>query len=394
MSGVRTGLDVAVGWLRTGDRPAAHRLAADLLHEGRLGLVCNPSAVTSDLRAAPDALRAAGANVVALFGPEHGVRGDLPDGEPVPHGRDERTGLPVWSLYTHAYEPTAEMLAGLDALVFDLQDIGARFYTYAGTLSHVMRGAAAAGIPVIVLDRPNPLGGLALEGPILEPEHASLVGRHPIPIRHGATLGELGRLWARFGAGEEPYVVPCAGWKRDMLWRHTGLAWVPPSPAMPAPETALVYPGICLLEGTNVSEGRGTANPFQWFGAPWAQAEELADRLNAEELPGCRFRPIRFRPTASKHHGEVCEGCQLHVTDPAAFLPVAAGVAVLSVFRTVYDTFAWRETAATYAVDRLAGSTRLRTAIDAGLSWPELAAEWLEGLDAHRRLLLDVALYS
>ncbi|MGV3724379.1 MAG: exo-beta-N-acetylmuramidase NamZ family protein, partial [Actinomycetota bacterium] len=289
---VQSGLDKAVAWLGGGRVRGEEREVAELIRKARLGLVTNPSAVTRDLVSAPDALRAAGARVVALFGPEHGVRGEIPDGVKVPHGTDARTGIPLWSLYGADFAPTPEMLKDLDALVFDIQDVGARFYTFTSTLSHVMKSAAAANLPVIVLDRPNPIGGRLIEGPILEPKHASFVGLHPIPIRHGATMGELGRLWHHFGVGRPPHVVTCSGWLRAQRWGETGRSWIAPSPNIPAPEIALVYPGTCLLEGTNVSEARGTTLPFLCFGAPWVDAEALADRLNAAQLPGCRFRAV------------------------------------------------------------------------------------------------------
>ncbi|MBI3912441.1 MAG: DUF1343 domain-containing protein [Armatimonadetes bacterium] len=419
--------------------PGLHRLVAALradtllpdvspevwerLCHGRLGLVTHPSAVTADLDPAPEALAAAGARLALLFGPEHGVRGDAPDGQPVPSDIDARLGIPVVSLYGEQVRPPQETLAELDAILFDLQDVGARFYTFTTTLSHVMDAAAETGIPVVVLDRPNPIGGVQCEGPLLEPAHASFVGRFPIPIRHGLTLGELGRLFHRLGTGEEPVVVRVEGWTRGQYWRETGLPWVAPSPNMPTPETALVYPGTCLLEGTNVSEGRGTALPFEILGAPWLDAMELAAALSALALPGCRFRPVFFRPTASKYGGETCQGTQVHVTDGGAFRPVLTGVAILSVIRRLRpEAFAWpvrgesgRTDARTgpmrsqpalwtqvqipppdlhqarrrrpdtasaagnswyYPVDRLAGTSRLREAIDAGVDPREIAAEW------------------
>jgi len=391
----RSGLDLAVEWLQGGRIRSEHRDTADLLRKSRLGLVTNPSAVTHDLRATPDALRGAGAQVKALFGPEHGVRGEIADGVKVPNSTDARTGIPVWSLYGADAAPTAQMLAGLDALVFDIQDVGARFYTFTSTLSHVMRSAAEAKLPVIVLDRPNPLGGRIIEGPILEPAHASFVGLHPIPIRHGATMGELGRLWHHFGIGNPPLVVPCSGWRRKDLWDETELDWIPPSPNMPTPETALVYPGTCLLEGTNVSEARGTACPFRTFGAPWVDAEALTDRLNALELPGCRFRPTRFKPTSSKFIGDTCAGCQIHVLDPNAFRPVATGVAILSALRHAYpDQFAWRQGAGKFSVDRLAGTSKLREAVDAGTSWQTIARTWRDDQEKHRARLASLAVYE
>ena len=391
---VTTGLDLALSWLRGGKPLPDHRDTADLIRGGRLGLVTNPSAVTADLVAAPDALRAAGAKLGALFGPEHGVRGDAPDGVRIAHGVDERTGVPLWSLYGAEFKPTPQMLEGLDALVFDIQDVGARFYTFSSTLSHIMEAAAEVRMPVVILDRPNPLGGAAVEGPRLEAEHRSFVGLHPIPIRHGATVGELGRLWHGFGVGAAPRVVACAGWSRADVWQRTGLPWVPPSPNMPSPETALVYPGACLLEGTNVSEARGTACPFLFFGAPWIDAEALADRLNAAGVPGARFRPVRFRPTASKYSGQNCAGCQIHVLDAGAFPPVAAGVAILAALRHAYPSeFAWREAAGRFAVDRLAGSSGIRQAVDAGRSWQEIAGDWADAEREHRKRLDEIGLY-
>lgn len=392
---VQTGLDRAVAWLGGGRVSGDDRDVADLIRRARLGLITNPSAVTRNLASAPDALRAAGAKVVALFGPEHGVRGEIADGVKVPHGTDARTGIPLWSLYGTDRAPTPEMLKGIEALVFDIQDVGARFYTFASTLSHVMKAAAAANLPTIVLDRPNPIGGRLVEGPLLEPEHVSFVGLHPIPTRHAATMGELGRLWHHFGIGRAPMVVTCSGWRRSQLWRDTGLSWVPPSPNMPSPETALVYPGTCLLEGTNVSEARGTTGPFLWFGAPWIDAEALTDRLNGEKLPGCRFRPVRFKPTASKFSGETCAGCHLHVMEPAAFRPVATGVAILTALRHAYpDQFAWRQGGGKFSVDRLAGTSEIRKAVDAGTPWQQVAQGWREGQEAHRARLNFLALYD
>lgn len=391
---VNTGLDVALEWLAGAD-PGAGREAASLLRGGRLGLVTNPSAVTRELEAAPDALRRAGANVAALFGPEHGVRGEAPDGVAVGHSADARLGVPVWSLYGETRVPSAEMLQGLDALVFDTQDVGSRFYTFSSTLSHVMGAARSAGLPLIMLDRPNPLGGVELEGPVLDPAFASFVGLHPVPIRHGATLGETGRLWAAFGAGEEPLVVACRRWSRSVGWSGTGLSWVPPSPNMPSAETALLYPGMCLLEGTNVSEGRGTACPFRWFGAPWIDAEALADALNAEALEGVRFRPVRFIPTSSKFAGTVCSGCQVHVTDTASFRPVRTGVTLLGFLRAAYpQQFAWRQSGESFSLDRLAGTDTLRRSLDADTCWREIEAAWKPGLDAYREQLSAVALYG
>lgn len=389
----RPGLDLAVGVLR-GEEKGVPTEAARLLRKGRLGLVTNPSAVTSDLVAAPDALREAGAQVKALFGPEHGVRGEAQDGVKLGNSVDARAGIPIWSLYGATPTPTAEMLKDLDALVFDIQDVGARFYTFTSTLSHVMTGARDAKLPVIILDRPNPLGGREIEGPILEKEHASFVGMHPIPVRHSATMGELGRLWAKFGAGEDPLVVPCAALKREHLWPETGLQWIAPSPNMPTWETALVYPGTCFLEGTNVSEGRGTTNPFRQFGAPWVQAEQLTDALNAEMLPGVRFRPVRFIPSASKHKDASCSGAQLHTLDPKEFRPVATGVAVLTVLQRLYpNQFAFLHAADRFGVDRLVGTSTVRLKVMGGQTWEQISSMWEMRLADFRELIHGIRLY-
>lgn len=402
MACVVTGLERLVRALAAAE--PLPELASDTwerLRRGRLGLVTNPSAITRDAVPAPEALVAAGAHLAMLFGPEHGVRGDAPDGQPVPSGVDPRLGIPVISLYGERHQPPIEALGALDAVLFDLQDVGVRFYTYSTTLSYVMEAAAEAGIPVVILDRPNPIGGIAIEGPRLEAAHASFVGRFPTPIRHGLTIGELGRLFHRFGAGAEPQVVRCEGWTRRQYWRETGLPWAPPSPNMPTPQTAIVYPGTCLLEGTNVSEGRGTPLPFEQFGAPWLDASEVAAALHAMALPGVRFRPTYFRPTASKHAGETCQGAQIHVIDPDRFRPTLVGLAVLAVVRQS-PAFEWRSRLATdsvegevrrYAIDRLAGTSRVREAIDAGVDPAAIAASWAEDEHSFRDQVRELWLY-
>jgi uncharacterized protein YbbC (DUF1343 family) len=383
---------------------AGHEVApldADLMTRARraAGLLTHPAAVTGDFTGAVEALSQAGARLVALLGPEHGVRGEAPDGRAVPSQVDSRSGLPIYSLYrggaSGAYSPTAEMLRGLEVLIVDLQDIGARFYTFASTVSLCMEAAAAAGVPVVVLDRPNPIGD-AIEGPLLQPEFASFIGLHPLPIRHGCTIGELALLFHRaFGVGDEPAVVPFGDASRqssvvsgDAGDTHAGSyasrlttddwnAWVPPSPNMPTPGTALIYPGTCLLEGTNVSEGRGTAKPFEWVGAPWIDAGALGEQLRASALPGAAFRPVYFIPSASKWAGETCAGIQIHVTDDRHFRPVLTGVAILAALRALWpEQFQWRESGGGFAVDRLAGTDRVRRAIDAGEAPGDIAAAW------------------
>lgn len=350
----------------------------------QVGLVCNPTAVDRRLRHAADLLAAAhGPRLAALFGPEHGVRGDVQYMAAVEDGRDRATGLPVHSLYGSTPEslrPRPSQLEGLDALVFDVQDVGTRFYTYQATMMLCMEAAAAAGIRFVVLDRPNPVGGVEVEGPALRPGFESFCGLHDLAVRHGLTVGELALLFrAERRLDLDLVVVPCEGWRRRRRFGETGLPWVQPSPNMPTPDTALVYPGMCLLEGTNLSEGRGTTRPFHLFGAPWLDGERLAADLAAERLPGVRFRPAGFTPTWDKHAGRSCHGVELHVHDPEAFRPFRTGLACVAVARAQDpDRFAWRSepyefVADVPAFDLLCGSGRERAAIEAGAGWRELA---------------------
>jgi uncharacterized protein YbbC (DUF1343 family) len=369
---VRSGLDVL----------AARRFGP--LRRRTIGLVCNPTAVTRDLVHAADLLHAApGVRLAALFGPEHGVRGDAQYMAAVGGERDPRTGLPVHSLYGEAAEslrPRPEALRGLDALVFDIQDVGTRYYTYQATMMLCMEAAAAAGIAFVVLDRPNPIGGVRVEGPRLRPGFESFCGLHDLAVRHGMTIGELAHLFRaerRLDLALE--VIDCEGWRRDALFRDTGLPWVFPSPNMPTPETALVYPGMCLLEGTNLSEGRGTTRPFELLGAPWLDAARLAEDLARERLAGVAFRPASFVPTWDKHAGVRCHGVELFVTDPARFRPFRAGLACVAHARAQDPArFAWRTepyefVADVPAFDLLCGSARERAGIEAGATVAELA---------------------
>jgi uncharacterized protein YbbC (DUF1343 family) len=381
--GFRFGLDRLADSLRAKDRLPELRGEVDhAVRRGRVGLITNHSAVDAGLQCAADVLQAAGCRLAALFGPEHGIRGDAPDGQPVPTVVDRRTGLPCFSLYGEQRQPSPAMLAGLDALVYDIQDVGARFYTFESTMSLAMEAASEAGLPFVVLDRPNPLGGDRVEGPLLEPQLSSFVGLHPIPVRHGCTIGELARLFhQRFSVGAPPYVVPMEGWERRDLWHDLCLPWVPPSPNMPTADTALVYPGLALLEGTNISEGRGTAHPFEFFGAPWLDAGEVAGCLNAAGLPGVRFRPHCFQPAASKHAGELCAGAQAHVLDPGEFRPVLTGLGVLHAVKDLSgERFEWLQwQGGVYSVDRLAGTDSVRESLNRGESWMPLAASWESG---------------
>jgi uncharacterized protein YbbC (DUF1343 family) len=366
------------------------RLAADgfaPLRGRRVGLVTHAAAVDRRLRSAAELLAGApGVELAALFGPEHGLLAAAQDLIGVGAGRDPLWGVPVHSLYGQTVEslrPTPEQLRGLDVLVIDLVDVGSRYYTFQATMLFCLEAAGPLGLPVIVLDRPNPLGGVAVEGPALRAGYESFVGAHPVATRHGLTIGELARLYqSERGLTVDLTVIPCEGWRRETLFPDTGLPWVLPSPNMPTFDTALVYPGQCLIEGTNLSEGRGTTRPFELCGAPGVDARALARRLNGAGLPGVVFRPADLQPTFQKHAGRLCGGVQLHVTDPASFRPVRTGLAVLMALREAAgDSFAWRREPYEFvshppAIDLLFGSDRERRAIEAGAAFEEIAAAW------------------
>ncbi len=370
----------------------------------RVGLVTHPAAVSSDLRPAADLLaEAPGVRLAALFGPEHGLLGEAQDLVGVAGGHDALRGVPVHSLYGATVEslrPAPEALRGLDALVIDLQDVGSRYYTFQATMLFCLEEAARHGLATVVLDRPNPLGGEAVEGPTLRPGFESFVGPHPVPTRHGLTLAELARLYhAERGLGGELFIVACDGWRRETDFAGTGLPWVMPSPNMPTWETAYVYPGQCLLEGTNLSEGRGTTRPFELCGAPWIDANRLCDRLRDEGLAGVAFRPASFRPTFHKFAGQVCGGVQLHVTDRVTFRPVRTGLAVLAALRDLSgERFAWRSEPYEFVADRpaidlLFGSDRERRALEAGRPAAEIARAWEGEEDAFRQRRREFLLY-
>ena len=381
--------------------PGLTRLLASRRLEGlRVGLVCNPASVDATLAHASDLLlHAPGITLAALFGPQHGFRADLQDNMiESPHAADAKRRVPVYSLYSETREPTAEMLRGLDVLVVDLQDVGARIYTFVYTMANCLRAAARHKVPVVVCDRPNPIGGAAVEGPMLEPGFESFVGLFPIPMRHGMSIGELAVLFnTHFGIGADLQVAQMEGWSRKMYFDETGLPWVMPSPNMPTLDTAIVYPGAVLFEGTQLSEGRGTTRPFELLGAPWIDAERFSAELNALDLDGVHFRPVIFEPTFHKHAREACGGCQIHVTDRQAFLPVLASVAVMAAFhRANPGRFAWRQPPYEYEhdkmpIDILAGSPALREHIEGGTGAREIAASWeasVAAFDAVRRACL------
>jgi uncharacterized protein YbbC (DUF1343 family) len=366
------------------------RLAGEgssLLEGRRIGLLVNATAVDAQLRHAIDLLGArSDLKITALFGPEHGVRGDAQDMIAVDQARDARSGLPVHSLYGAAaasLSPTPAMLDDIDVMVYDVQDIGSRYYTFVWTMVLAMRACAAAGKAFCVLDRPNPLDGLHVEGAMIAPGFESFVGLVSCPSRHGMTAGEIAR-WRHTveKLDLELVVLGMRGWQRDMRFDHTGLPWVIPSPNMPTLDTALVYPGMCLVEGTELSEGRGTTRPFELAGAPYLDGPRLAADLAAMQLPGVRFRPAIFTPMFGKHHARACGGVQLHVTNPETFRPYRTGVAFL---KACYDqspaSFHWRNKAYEFvedipAIDLLAGGDAIRKGIEGGASLDELAARW------------------
>ncbi len=323
--------------------------------------------------------------LVALFGPEHGIRGKAEAGDKVSTGRDEATGVPVFSLYGKTRKPTPEMLTGLDALVFDIQDIGARFYTYISTMSLAMEAAAENGLRFIVLDRPNPIGGEVVEGPVLDPRYRSFVGIHPIPVRHGMTVGELARMfneegWLKNGVRADLEIVPVQGWKRSMVFEDTGLPWVPPSPNIPNAMTAQLYPGMGLLEMTNVSEGRGTREPFVLFGSPWLDNAVLIQRLERSEITGVRFSAQDFTPvdipgmaTRNKFNGRVCKGVRITVTDAHKLHSVRLGMHVLAALQAQHpDSFQIKQR----SVERLLGRDGLWQALVSGTTADSIIAGW------------------
>ncbi|MCY3545379.1 MAG: DUF1343 domain-containing protein [Gemmatimonadetes bacterium] len=364
------GVDV---FLRGGGASDGVRAAVAGLRHARLGLIAHPASVTSELQFSADAIRAAGYDLRALFGPQHGARGEKQDNMiESDHYTDPVTGLTVHSLYGEVRKPTPEMLRGLDAVLFDLQDVGVRVYTFVWTMALAMEACADAGVRFVVLDRPNPIGGVRREGPVLREEYRSFVGLHPVPLRHGLTCGEMARwLNVERGIGCDLTVIPCESWRRDMSWDDTGLPWVMPSPNLPTPDSCVVYPGMVLIEGTNLSEGRGTTRPFELFGAPWLDPVALVARLGRARLRGVAFRPCHFEPTFQKHAGSLCGGAQLHVTDPDAFEPVRTAVEIFTAARQLAPRdFAWLEPPYEYEetlspIDILWGGPELREGVDA-----------------------------
>jgi uncharacterized protein YbbC (DUF1343 family) len=390
----------------------------DLIRGKRVGLITNPTGLDSKLDSIIELFRAhPDVKLVALYGPEHGVRGNAQAGEYVPFYFDEHFQLPVFSLYGQTHKPPADMMTNIDeymrtfdtkhegkqveagmmssvdVMIFDLQDVGTRVYTYIATMAYAMQACADAGIPFIVLDRPNPINGVAMEGSVLEfPKYSSFIGLYPIPLRHGMTAGELAQLFnVKFLPKKcDLTVVPMENWTRDEWFDETSLPWTLPSPNLPTPDSATVYPGQVIIEGTNLSEGRGTTKPFEFFGAPWIDGFVLAKKLNELNLPGVKFREVYFTPTFSKFSGTNCGGCQMHVTDRNVFQPVATTLAILSVVKKTYGDKL--ELHASY-FDRVLGTSSVREALERGEPVEKIVAGFKPGLAGFAKLREPFLLY-
>lgn len=376
----------------------------DLIKGKKIGIVTNHTGILPDGRHIVDVLnKIPDVKIIALFGPEHGIRGEVPDGKSISHGVDAKAGLPVYSLYGEIKKPTPEMLKDIDVLIFDIQDVGARFYTYISTMSYCMEACAEQRKKFIVLDRPNPIRGLYVDGPILDLKFKSFVGLHAIPVAHGMTIGELAKMfneerWLKNGIKADLVVIKMENYSRKMWFDQTGLPWIKPSPNMMTLETAIVYTATCFIEGTNVSEGRGTQYPFEWIGAPWIDAKKFADELNSYKLPGVKFDPIEFTPVDMekvtidpKYEGEKCYGVYLKVYDRERFEPVKTAVYILYTLKKLFpDDFKWR----TSAQDRLWGTDKVRLMIDEGESPDEIIKSWEDGLKNFLKIRQRYLLYN
>jgi uncharacterized protein YbbC (DUF1343 family) len=374
----------------------------ELIRGARVGLICNQASVDHSLRHAADLFGARKEfRLTALFGPQHGIRGEVQDNMvETPHTFDAETKLPVYSLYSETREPTEEMLREVDVLVFDLQDVGCRIYTFVYTLANCMRAAARYGKKVVVCDRPNPVNGVQLAGTVLKPEYASFVGQFPLATRHGMTVCELASMFqGEWGLVCDLELVSMEGWARELWFDETDAPWVLPSPNMPTLDAATVFPGTVHLEGTQMSEGRGTTRPFELIGAPYIEAARYARALAAYGLDGVYFRACNFQPTFQKHAGTNCGGVQIHVTDRARFEPCAAGVAsVLAAYELYTDAFRWKEPPYEYVYDKnpfdvIAGTDALRAAIERGETLAEIVSSWQEPLSRFEEMRARYLLY-
>jgi len=374
-SSVRTGLDLF-------DKKWPGKLRGS-----RLGLLVHPASINKKIEHAVGLfLKSKKVELKALFGPQHGIRGETQDNMVEWEGFvDPRTGLSVYSLYGDRRKPTPEMIRDVDVLAIDVQDVGARYYTFIWTMELCMQACVKSGKSIVVLDRPNPVGGCAIEGPVLDTAFASFVGQRPLPVRHGMTIGEIALyLRSEFYPSLDLHLIPLKGWERKMWFDETGLPWVMPSPNMPTLDTAIVYPGMCLLEGTNLNEGRGTTRPFEIFGAPFIEPDKLVDHLTSFNLPGVIFRPVYFQPTFQKHSGKLCGGAQIHVLNREKFKPFKTGVAVIKAVRNLYPGhFSWKKPPYEYEtkkmpIDLLAGTERVRKDIERGERLDRMEERWQE----------------
>jgi uncharacterized protein YbbC (DUF1343 family) len=374
----------------------------DLLRGARVGLVCNQASVDHNFHHAADLFHENSAvNLTALFGPQHGIRGDVQDNMiETSHATDRKTGMPIYSLYSETREPTEEMLSDVDTIVFDLQDVGCRIYTFVYTLANCMRAAKKLGKKVIACDRPNPIGGTQIAGNVLDPAFASFVGQFPIPTRHGMTVCELARLFnEEFGIGCELECIPMEGWSRELWYDETDGPWVLPSPNIPTCDTAAVFPGAVHLEGTQMSEGRGTTRPFELIGAPYIDEDRFADTLAGFGLAGVYFRACVFMPTFQKHGGRACGGIQIQVTDRKAFEPVISGIAIVKTAAAMYpEEFRWKEPPYEYEYDRnpfdiISGTSKMREAIERGDSLSDIEGSWQSPLAGFKAIRERYLLY-
>mgnify|MGYP001571769506 CR=1 FL=1 len=368
----------------------------------RVGLLVHPASVNKKMEHAVGLfLKSGKIKLNAIFGPQHGFRGETQDNMVEWKGfRDKKTGIPVYSLYGHTRKPEAEMLKNIDVLAIDLQDVGSRYYTFIWTMELCMQACLENRKSVVILDRPNPIGGKIIEGPVLDTTYTSFVGQRPLPIRHGMTVGEIADyLKNKFYPSLDLHVIKMQGWKRKMWFNETALPWVMPSPNMPTPDTAIVYPGMCLLEGTNLSEGRGTTRPFEIFGAPFIEPDRLVKKLKEFKLAGVIFRTMYFQPTFQKHAGKLCGGAQIHITDRDKFKPFKTGVAILKAVHDIYPKqFKWKQPPYEYEtekmpIDILAGTDRLRKDIGKGESLKNMEVWWTEELRAFEKTRRQYLIY-
>ncbi len=368
---------------------------------GKAALLTNQSGVTRNLRSTADVLATlTGIELSLLLSPEHGLYGEVQDQVLLDEQKDPLSGLPIVTLYGDLRQPEHRHLEHVDLVFVDIQDVGSRYYTFVYTMALAMRTAKETGTRVVVLDRPNPVGGETLEGNVVQEGYETFVGLFPLAVRHGMTIGELALFFNdHCGIGSKLTVVPTEGWTRDMYWGDTGLPWIPPSPNMPLPETALVYPGMCLLEGTNLSEGRGTTRPFEVFGAPFIDPKKLLDELSSLPLPGVTFRPLFFEPTFSKWAGKRCGGLWVHVRDRLRFKPFLTAVAILGEVRSTYgEFFSWLDPPYEYEetilpIDMLLGTDSVRMAIERGTGIREIEESWADELETFGNVREKYLLY-